>query len=155
MPAGAKRWLWPALVVLALLVGIGIGAAGAGGDDNNETTTTTLPTVDEEQSPAPTVTVTEEQEVAGPVTTKTVTAEPPKPKGSISGDGIWLVGTDIRPGTYRGGGDGCYWARLSGTSGDFDELITNGNPSGPTVVTIKSSDEAFETQNCGEWERIG
>jgi hypothetical protein len=149
--------VWPAVAVVALLLGIGIGAAGAGDQPTTSEagSTTAVDAVSTASAtPAPTVTVT--TEVAGPVTTETVTktAQPPRPKGSIDGDGIWLVGADIKPGTYRGGGDGCYWARLSGTSGDFDELITNGNPSGPTVVTIKRSDTAFETQRCGDWQRI-
>ncbi|MGH8826982.1 MAG: hypothetical protein ACRDVZ_05130, partial [Jiangellaceae bacterium] len=76
--------------------------------------------------------------------------------GTIPGDGIYLVGTDIQPGEYRGnpaGGD-CYWARLSGTSGDLSDVRANGIPEGPTVVTISSSDVAFETSSCGEWHRI-
>jgi hypothetical protein len=77
--------------------------------------------------------------------------------GTIPGDGIFLVGTDIQPGAYRGnaaGNSDCYWARLSGTSGDFDDLTANGIPQGPTVVTISSSDVAFETTSCGEWHLI-
>jgi hypothetical protein len=72
------------------------------------------------------------------------------------GEGTYLVGEDIKPGTYRTSGptdDNCYWARRSGTSGSFSELITNGNPAGPTTVTIKSSDAAFETSGCGDWTR--
>jgi hypothetical protein len=34
------------------------------------------------------------------------------------------------------------------------DLIANGNPSGPVIVTVKSSDRAFESQGYGEWERI-
>lgn len=75
--------------------------------------------------------------------------------GTVPGDGLFLVGVDIEPGQYRGNGGGtCYWARLSGTSGDFDEVIANDLPSGPTVVTINPSDEAFETSGCGEWRRM-
>lgn len=76
-------------------------------------------------------------------------------EGTIPGTGILLVGEDIQPGTYRGDGSSgyCYWARLSGTSGSFDDIIANGNPGGPTVVTIAESDVAFETSDCGEWIR--
>lgn len=42
---------------------------------------------------------------------------------------------------------------MKGTSGEFDDILANGNPSGPTTVTIKSSDKAFETQNCGDWQK--
>lgn len=76
-------------------------------------------------------------------------------EGTIPGSGLFLVGEDIEPGTYRGDGSGgtCYWARLSGTSGEFDDIITNGLPQGPTVVTIAESDVAFETTGCADWVR--
>jgi hypothetical protein len=75
------------------------------------------------------------------------------------GPGVHVVGTDIQPGTYRtdgpGGGqlDLCYWARLSGLSGEFDDIITNGVPQGPATVEIAGSDAAFETSGC-EWELV-
>ncbi len=153
-PKKSKPWGWIAAVVAALLVGVGIGAAG-GGDTTTTTSaggTTTVTATPAAGEPGPTVTATEQ--VPGPGTTKTVTAKPPKPKGTIPGDGVWLVGSDIRAATYRGGGDGCYWARLSGTGGGLGDIIANGNPSGQAIVTISRSDEAFETQNCGQWERV-
>lgn len=78
---------------------------------------------------------------------------------TIPGDGVFMVGEDVKPGTYRTGGSAyggdmpCYFARLKDTSGDFNAIITNGNPVGPTTVTIKSSDDAFETSGCQEWSR--
>ncbi len=75
------------------------------------------------------------------------------------GPGVHVVGTDIQPGTYRtdgpGGGqfDLCYWARLRGLSGEFDDLITNGIPEGPATVEIAESDVAFETSGC-RWELV-
>jgi hypothetical protein len=44
--------------------------------------------------------------------------------------------------------------RLSGTSGDFDDTIANGEGPGRLIVTIKSSDKAFETDGCGDWIRL-
>lgn len=174
--SGPRRWPWILGIVAALLVGYGAGAAG--GDE-------TEPVADGAPEPQPTVTVTETVEVdpsddlvaeldrradeldqreadldayaaelevreAAIEQTELETAE-----GTIPGDGIFLVGEDIEPGTYRGNvaGGRCYWARLSGTSGDFDDLITNDNVEGPTVVTIAESDVAFETSRCGEWVR--
>ncbi len=76
-------------------------------------------------------------------------------KNVIAGDGIYLVGKDINPGTYRNGGtSGCYWKRSSGTSGDFGEILANGNESGPAVVTIESSDVAFTSKRCGQWALV-
>lgn len=73
--------------------------------------------------------------------------------GSIPGSGTFLVGEEIQPGTYRTGGTSgfCYWARLSGLSGEFGDIITNDFSEGPSFVTIAETDVAFETSDCGEW----
>lgn len=74
---------------------------------------------------------------------------------TIPGTGIFLVGPEILPGTYRATpSSGCYWERLQGTSGEFHDLIANGNEDGPVVVTISPSDVAFSTSRCGEWNRL-
>jgi len=76
-------------------------------------------------------------------------------KNVINGDGIFLVGVDINPGTYRNsGGSRCYWQRSSGTSGEFGEILANGNESGPAVVTIQPSDVAFTSKRCGTWSLV-
>ncbi len=65
-------------------------------------------------------------------------------------DGTYLVGIDIQPGQYRGevtSSMGGYWARLSGTSGELDDVIANDGPSGPFVLTISASDNAVELSN--------
>lgn len=68
------------------------------------------------------------------------------------GEGTYLVGSDIQPGTYRSSeGDHCYWTRLSGTGGTLDEIIANDIATGPTVVTIGPGDFAFDSYGCGTW----
>lgn len=75
---------------------------------------------------------------------------------STFANGIHLVGRDINPGTYQApGGSLCYWERLSGTSGEFDDLIANDLPSGTAIVTISGSDVAFKSEDCGTWTKIG
>ncbi|MBK6770309.1 MAG: hypothetical protein IPG72_15130 [Ardenticatenales bacterium] len=68
-------------------------------------------------------------------------------------DGTLLVGTDIQPGIYRTSNESgsCYFVRLSGVSGEFDDIIANDNPDGPTIVEILESDEAFKSERCGRW----
>ena len=62
------------------------------------------------------------------------------------------MGTDLTPGTYRTeGGDLCTWSRLSGFGGTTDEIIAIDIASGPTVVTIGSSDVGFSTDGCADW----
>ncbi len=72
-------------------------------------------------------------------------------ENTIPGSGVYLVGEDIKPGTYRSEGGRCYWARLSGTTGQFEDIIANDNVEGTAYVTITASDVAFETSRCGEW----
>ncbi|SDC03360.1 Protein of unknown function [Raineyella antarctica] len=80
-------------------------------------------------------------------------------KTTIPGDGTWLVGTDIEPGTYRTTHptpeDKGSWYRLSNLTGAYDARIEEGYDAGPIVVTIHPTDIAFKTEDCGTWERIG
>ncbi len=70
------------------------------------------------------------------------------------GDGIYIVGTDLTPGTYKNsGGDGCYWARLKGFGNTTGEIIANDLVDTPTIVTIKSTDKGFESNRCGTWTK--
>lgn len=70
----------------------------------------------------------------------------------VGGTGVYLVGVDIPPGTYwTAGSDGCYWARLSDTSGAPDAVIANDITAGPTTVTIQPTDGVFETRGCAVW----
>ena len=74
---------------------------------------------------------------------------------STFGNGVHIVGTDIEPGLYRTeGGSNCYWARLSGLSGGFGDLITNGLPDGPASIEIQGSDAGFESSGCATWNRV-
>lgn len=70
----------------------------------------------------------------------------------VFGDGDQVVGEDVRPGTYRSDGAtaACYWERVAGTSGDFEEIAANGNLS-PEIVTIDEADTGFTSQGCGDW----
>ncbi|WP_405739819.1 hypothetical protein OG885_38055 [Streptomyces sp. NBC_00028] len=83
------------------------------------------------------------------------------PSDGIPGDGTYVVGSDIKPGTYRSDGPqggqttSCYWARLSGTSGEAKDIIANEGTSGQTTVTIAATDKAFTTMGCKPWKKIG
>ena len=90
-------------------------------------------------------------------TSRLVATSPPLnewagPTGPLSeiGPGMYLVGRDIAPGTYRGEAgtgvlDSCYWKRLSGVSGEFSDLIANDNAMGSYFVSIEDSDFALST----------
>lgn len=72
------------------------------------------------------------------------------------GDGMFIVGTDIEPGTYKSSGSGtdysCYWARLKGFSGELGDIVAN-EISGNTRVTIATSDKGFSSTGCGTWQK--
>jgi len=82
-------------------------------------------------------------------------APPPTPATSF-GEGMWVVGTDIVPGTYQAAGtDSCYWARLNSFAGDFDAIIANDLGTGRQLAEISINDVGFESSHCGDWTRIG
>lgn len=70
------------------------------------------------------------------------------------GDGMFIVGTDLTPGTYRNtGAQGCYYARLSGFGNTVDDIIANNNIDTPTIVTIDATDKGFQSNGCGTWTK--
>jgi len=72
--------------------------------------------------------------------------------GQTFGDGTHVVGLDIQPGIYRApGGDTCIWQRLSGFSGEYQDIIASGLLATKPTVEILAADKAFMAQNCGQW----
>lgn len=70
-------------------------------------------------------------------------------------DGVWTVGLDIEPGTYRASdvSSSCYWAILrSGTNGD--DIIANDLPGGGNPQVTIEDGQDFETVRCGEWTKM-
>jgi hypothetical protein len=72
------------------------------------------------------------------------------------GEGLFIVNTDIAPGTYRSkAGKSCYWARLENFSGEtIGGVIANGIGTAHPVVTIKASDKGFKSTGCGTWTKF-
>ncbi|WP_228031591.1 hypothetical protein, partial [Streptomyces phyllanthi] len=157
-PGGRRPWIiYGAVSLVSLLIGAGIGASGEGGASGASA-------AEAKSDPRPTVTVTEQGEAEPAVTvTETVTAMPKEtkeaePASSFSGEGEYLVGEDIKAGTYKTAGPegefGCYWERAKDASGEFDSIITNNNLQGPGRVTLNNG-EYFKTNRCQEWKRVG
>ena len=88
-----------------------------------------------------------------PPPTPRPTATPQPSRATYFGDGTWVVGSDIKAGTYRSSqtGSSCYWQRLSGFSGEFDDIIVNELTEAISVVEISSTDAGFSTEGCGTW----
>ncbi|MFF5101420.1 hypothetical protein [Streptomyces sp. NPDC000134] len=89
----------------------------------------------------------------------------PKAKGAAGGSpatkmagdgGMFAVGADIAPGTYRSTGnadDMCYWERAKDAEHSLDSIIANDNVSGTAVVKINASDGYFKTTGCADWKK--
>lgn len=143
---------------LAILIGCGLFFGGClfgvaiGGAGNQTTGTTQTPAAAATDTAAET---TESTESSKPATTTKPAATKPAPP--TIGEGTWEVGSEVKPGTYTttvpADSNSCYWARLSGFTGD--DIIANdiSSPGQRARVTIRSSDKGFETQGCGTWTR--
>ncbi|MFE2009797.1 hypothetical protein [Streptomyces sp. NPDC059491] len=155
---GRRAVLTHSLAALGgIVAGVLIGVVGARSDDGggdspspaSPTSAVATGTASATQGPSPARTPPQA------TSTVKVTAE------EIPGDGTFLVGEEVRPGTYRSGGPtdpaapDCYWARLKGTSGDVSEIIANGSGKGQATVTVLDADTAFQTSGCQVWKRIG
>jgi hypothetical protein len=68
------------------------------------------------------------------------------------GDGSYIVGSAIQPGTYvSDGGADCYWARLRTTNIADNQIIYSAYAPHGSLVTIQPTDVAFYSQGCGHW----
>lgn len=94
-----------------------------------------------------------------PQTSGSAGGPPVDPNADIQGDGTYRVGDDIKAGEYSttvpDSSSLCYWERLKGTSGEFDDIIANGvaDPGEKVTVTVKDKDKAFKSQGCGPWTK--
>jgi hypothetical protein len=76
----------------------------------------------------------------------------------ISGDAVYVVGQDIKPGVYHTNGSGdtgasdCYFATLNST--DTSNIADNNNFDGPETVDVSSA-YAFEINGPCTWSRVG
>jgi len=48
----------------------------------------------------------------------------------------------------------CSWSRRKDTSGEAGSVIAINITKGPTTVTIKPTDGAFESRGCNPWMKI-
>ncbi|WP_432135489.1 MULTISPECIES: hypothetical protein [unclassified Streptomyces] len=89
----------------------------------------------------------------------------PKVKGTgnpatkMAGEGgMFKVGVDIAPGTYKSTGnsdDSCYWERSKDAEYGDESIIANDNVNGSAVVTLSASDGYFTTSGCQDWVKTG
>ena len=76
--------------------------------------------------------------------------ETPLPEGTYS-PGMYKVGTEIQPGTYKGivpQNGSCYWARLNAPSGTSNIIANDHVSEGQYYVNIEATDAYFELERC-------
>jgi len=93
---------------------------------------------------------------AGRAATSAAVKLPLWPVTVLRGDGVYRVGTQIKPGLYKatGAGSSCYWARLSGFSGLLKDVKANYFGAARTYVQINAGDVGFESHGCGSWTTV-
>ena len=75
---------------------------------------------------------------------------------TMSSDGTFVVGQDIKSGTYHTNGSGnagandCYYATLNSTDGSLTSIIANGNFDGPETMDL-SGVYAFQVNGPCTW----
>ncbi len=77
----------------------------------------------------------------------------PQAMATMGGDGVFVVGLDIKPGVYRtagpaAGGSG-YYALLSSTK--TSDIIDNNNVAGPATIMVGPGVKAVSVSNCQAW----
>ncbi len=73
----------------------------------------------------------------------------------VFGDGMFLVGVDIEPGTYRCDGmpgKNTFWRRCRSASGESSDVIASRYDRGQCYVTVKNG-EFFYSESSGGWTR--
>ena len=174
-----RRWVWPVAAGGAFLLGIGMGGAGGGGAD--PTTTEEYQEVLEQRDRALAAAEAAEsraqaridaadsrqeqlaqrqseldtREAAVAAREAAVTGAEQQAAANQVGDGIWTVGRDIEPGTYRtidAVTDTCYWGIYRSGSNGADiienDIVTGGFP----TVTLTDGQD-FNSNRCGTWAR--
>lgn len=91
--------------------------------------------------------------------TPTVTMQMPAPTlppGSY-GDGTYIVGSDLQPGTYTTPGaphgDSCYWERKRDLNGTIHSIAANDLFHGPGVVSVQPDDAAVQFKDGCIWTK--
>lgn len=71
-------------------------------------------------------------------------------------DGVYVVGPDIQPGTYRTVADvsKCYWEISKGGTNGRD-IVANDNVDGGRPTVALQEGQEFRSNRCGNWTKTG
>ncbi|WP_216216256.1 hypothetical protein [Amycolatopsis aidingensis] len=166
-----RRWPWVAGILAALFLGVGIGAAAVAPEPEIVTKEVEVPgeiPADELAALAERVAELNERDSSLALRADELdqrSAELDTRAAAISeaeravaantvGDGVWVVGVDVEPGTYRATdvGSDCYW-KITASGSNGSDIVDNGIPGGgnPTITLAEGQD--FQSARCGDWTR--
>lgn len=163
-----KHWLHLVAVgVIALFVGVGIGMGDTTNSpeykalqekyDTAKKTVGDLPEreakvkAQEEKLAKAQEAVTSAEKSVAKREKKVGIAEKEAKANTVSGDGMYEVGSDMKPGRYKtSGSPDCYYAILNST--DTSDIADNNLPGGPAFVTVREG-QYFESRGCADWVR--
>lgn len=82
-----------------------------------------------------------------------------QPSGTIPGDGVFQVGVEVAPGTYKSAGPVpsggmCSWSTHRSLGVSMDDMVDGNASSGQLYAQIPSTVAAFETVGCATWIRV-
>jgi hypothetical protein len=156
-----RRWFWIGTIIVVMICLRACGLAAPRHD----------PQVGPAQSPSPAVVAAPAPPQApqngapaipAPVApvdqaTPKIESVPPAPLTTFS-DGMYLVGTDIKAGSYKTSGPVSpvkmgYWARMRNDSGEFSAVIANSIINGPARVSVKAG-EYLEVTGGAVWTLV-
>jgi hypothetical protein len=142
-PTSTRYWVWAAVgigaALLLIAIAVAVGRLASTGADATPST------------------------VTGPSTASSPALTRPATPAGI-GPGVYIVGIDIQPGTYRTNGavpqqytgGYCMWSRYDNVGGGPTDgiLASDGSREGQMVVTIQPGDKRFLTRGCHPWTRV-
>jgi hypothetical protein len=156
-----RRWFWIGTIIVVMICLRACGLAAPRHD----------PQVGPAQSPSPAVVAAPAPPQApqngapaipAPVApvdqaTPKIESVPTAPLTTFS-DGMYLVGTDIKAGSYKTSGPVSpvkmgYWARMRNDSGEFSAVIANSIINGPARVSVKAG-EYLEVTGGAVWTLV-
>jgi hypothetical protein len=150
--------VWSGIGAAVILMGIGGAIGGSGTSTTKAAAIVTPPPATVTAStpvPGETATVTTTATVVHTAPAVTVTAPPPPPATAFAGNGVYLVGKDVQPGTYRSAGPdgsnpvGCY-VELDDAAGT---IISNDSSHGQMIVTVPSSAHVLKATSCKDFSK--
>ena len=90
----------------------------------------------------------------GPPVPQPVEMSPPI-ADTVPGDGSWVIGREIKRGTYRTAGRvGCYWQRLQAHPSGKWLIVDSAQRDIAQTVALDPADVAFASQGCEPWVMV-